>query len=277
MGRRLGQHFLNDPAILDRIVAALDPTPQDTVIEIGPGKGSLTRRLAPRVGRVVAIEKDAKLASDLGEGGRGKGEGYLPGNVKVFSADALEADWARLASEQTLPSSPFPLPRFKVVGNIPYNITSPLIEKALQPPAPIVVVMLVQKEVADRLVSAPGSREYGGLTVGVQAVAAVERLFVVRAGAFAPPPKVDSAVVRLVPLAHPLVSERERAGFRTFVTGLFGKRRKQLIRSLRDFAGLTREDTAAVLHRLEIPETDRVEVLSPARLVALFRAVCVQL
>ena len=273
MGRRLGQHFLNDPVILDRIVAALDPTPADVVIEIGPGKGSLTRRLAPRVGQVIAIEKDERLAQRLGEWGKGNGEGGLPGSVRIISGDALELDWGGLVATPPIPHSPFPTPRFKVVGNIPYQITAPLIEKALTPALPSVIVMLVQKEVADRLASAPGAKDYGGLTVGVQAVASVEKLFVVRAGAFAPPSKVDSAVVRFRPLEQPLVSGAERVGFRAFVSGLFSRRRKQLGRSLRDVGALSKEEAASVLASAGIPDTARPETLSPAHLVALFRRV----
>jgi 16S rRNA (adenine1518-N6/adenine1519-N6)-dimethyltransferase len=271
VGRRLGQHFLNDPGILDRIVAALDPTPEDVVIEIGPGTGSLTRRLAPRVARVVAIEKDERLAQRLGEWGKGNGERGLPDSVRIVSGDALELDWGELVSTPTIPHSPFPIPRFKVVGNIPYQITSPLIEKALTPPLPAVIVMLVQKEVADRLRAEPGTAEYGALTVGVRGVASVERLFVVKAGAFSPPPKVDSAVVRIVPLGEPLVSEAERPGFRAFVSRLFGQRRKQMIRSLRDVAGLSRDQSAAVLAQAGVAESARVEVLGPGELVAVFR------
>lgn len=271
MGRRLGQHFLNDPGILDRIVVALDPAPDDMVIEIGPGKGSLTARLAPRVGRVIAIEKDERLVQQLGEWGKGKGERGLPDSVRIVSGDALELDWS-LVLAQTIPHAPFPIPRFKVVGNIPYQITSPLIEKALTPPVPSVIVMLVQKEVADRLTADPGGHDYGALTVGVRAVARVERLFVVKAGAFAPPPRVDSAVVRFVPLAEPLVSNSERHPFRTFVAGLFSHRRKQMIRNLRETVGLTRDAAAGILAGLAIPESARVEVLTPAQIVAVFRA-----
>ncbi|MSR07653.1 MAG: ribosomal RNA small subunit methyltransferase A [Gemmatimonadetes bacterium] len=271
MGRHLGQHFLNDKAILDRIVAALDPTPDDVVIEIGPGKGSLTRRLAPRVRAVVALELDRLLAADLREKGKGKREGGIPDNVRIVDGDALELDWGRVVSEQTFPFSLFPFPAFKVVGNIPYQITSPLIEKALTPPLPAVIVMLMQKEVADRLVAQPGSREYSGLTVGVRSVAAVERLFIVRAGAFNPPPKVDSAVVRFRPLADPLIAEAERAPFRAFVSGLFSRRRKQLGRSLRDVGGLSKEQAAALLAQAGIAQSARPETVAPAGLVALFR------
>jgi 16S rRNA (adenine1518-N6/adenine1519-N6)-dimethyltransferase len=253
MPRRLGQHFLRDPAILDRIVAALDPQPDDVVLEIGPGEGTLTRRLAPRVQRVVAIEKDRRLAARL------KDERGVD-HVTVLEGDALEHDW-----HQSSPS--------KIIGNIPYNITSPLIEKALEPPLPSVIVFLVQKEVAERVTAAPGSKTYGALSVGVQVAARAERLFTVKAGAFAPPPKVDSAVLRLTPLAEPLVSPTEHAAFRSFVVGLFGQRRKQLVRSLRDVRGLDRGAAEQALRSAGLSPQDRVEAISPEGLVRLHRVV----
>jgi 16S rRNA (adenine1518-N6/adenine1519-N6)-dimethyltransferase len=261
---RLGQHFLRDPAILDRIVDALDPRPDDDVLEVGPGEGALTRRLAPRVGRVVAIEKDRRLVEKLR--GVGSGEWYppLPGNVTVLAGDALDLNWQRSA-QLTAHSS------LKVIGNIPYQITSPLIEKALEPPLPAVIVFLVQKEVADRVTAAPGSKAYGALSVGVQSVARAERLFTVKAGAFSPPPKVDSAVLRLTPLTEPLVSEAERVPFRAFVVGLFGQRRKQLGRSLRDVASLDRETAARAIQASGLDPGARVEAVAPAVLVRLYR------
>lgn len=263
MGRRLGQHFLRDPRILDRIVDALEPEPHDVVLEIGCGDGTLTARLAPRVGRVIAIEKDPRLVPGARRAARGA-------NVEVVEADALAVDWHRLLP----PGAKGPARgAHKVIGNIPYYITSPLIEQALTPPLPAVVVFLIQKEVADRVASAPGSRTYGALSVGVQAVARAERLFVVRAGAFAPPPEVDSAVLRLIPRPEPLVSPGEHRAFRTFVTALFGFRRKQLGRSLRDVAGLERDRALAVLRGTGIDPAARAELLSPQELVALFRAV----
>lgn len=264
MPRRLGQHFLTDPNLLDRIVEALDPRPDDIVVEIGPGKGSLTARLAPRVARVIAIEKDRRLAEALREAEK------LP-PVEIVTGDALEIDWHDLVARLARPSSLVPLPRFKVIGNIPYYITSPLIEKALAPPCPDRVVLLVQREVADRLAAAPGNKDYGALTVGVQSVATVERLFVVRAGAFSPPPKVDSAVIRFSPLARPLVAPGEQAAFRTFVVALFSRRRKQLGRSLRDVLDRSPEDVAMLLGTAGLQATARVEVVSPADLVRLFR------
>jgi len=182
--------------------------------------------------------------------------------VMVGHADALEEDWAVLAQA----------PSFKVIGNIPYYITSPLIEKALSTPQASVVVFLVQREVADRLVAEPGGKIYGALSVGVQATAKVERVLTVKAGAFHPPPKVDSAVVRLTPLATPLVRPEEIAPFRAFTVALFGQRRKQLVRSLRETQGLSAEQSAAALYATGIEPSDRVETVAPARLVTLFRA-----
>ncbi|MBI4419738.1 MAG: ribosomal RNA small subunit methyltransferase A [Gemmatimonadetes bacterium] len=272
MGRRLGQHFLADPAILDRIVDALDPRPDNVVIEIGAGEGSLTRRLAPRVGRVIAIEKDGTLADELRERGKGTRYKLLPDSVKVVVGDALQIDWHQLVTESTGPCSLFPFPAFKVVGNIPYYITSPLIEKALTPPLPSVVVFLLQREVADRLAARPGSRAYGALSVGVQVTARVERLFVVRAGAFRPAPQVDSAVVRLTPLERPLVAPEEHQPFRRFLAALFGQRRKQIGRSLRSVAGWSKEGVARLAQGLGLDPAARPEALAPEQLVAIFRA-----
>lgn len=264
MPRRLGQHFLRDPAILDRVVDALDPHPGDLVLEIGPGEGTLTRRLAPRVGRVVAIEKDEQLVEKLRGVKSGEWFAPLPDNVSVLLGDALDLDWSGAVPVPT-PHAPW-----KIIGNIPYRITSPLIEKALEPPVPAVIVFLVQKEVAERVTAAPGSKAYGALSVGVQAVARAERLFTVKAGAFAPPPKVDSAVLRLTPLSAPLVQDADRAGFRRFVVGLFGQRRKQLARSLRVVAAVDKDGAAELARRAGVAPAARVEELSPVQLVRLY-------
>jgi 16S rRNA (adenine1518-N6/adenine1519-N6)-dimethyltransferase len=248
--RRLGQHFLHDPRILARIAAATGAGPGDTVLEIGPGPGGLTAALVATGARVVAIEKDADLAAPLA--------GRFP-QVVVAEGDALELDWHALAGGD----------RFVVAGNIPYNITSPLIDKALTAPLPERIVFLVQREVADRVAAPPGQGSYGALSVGVQAVARVERLFGVPAGAFRPPPKVDSAVLRLTPLADPLVQPGERPGFRALVVGLFGFRRKQLLRALRELTGWPAERVDAVLSTAGVDGTARVETLSPDRLARL--------
>ena len=250
--RRLGQHFLTDRRLLDRIADALLADPRDTVLEIGPGPGGLTAALAERAGRLVAIEKDPELVPALRE--------RFP-QVTIVEADALESDWHALAG-----------PRFLVAGNIPYNITSPLIDKALEPPLPVRIVFLVQKEVADRVAARAGESAYGALSAGVQSVARVERLFTVPAGAFHPRPKVDSAVLRLTPLDLPIVSPAEREGYRRLVVGLFGFRRKQLARGLRELTGWEASAVLGSLDRAGIPADVRPEVLAPAAFAALLRA-----
>jgi 16S rRNA (adenine1518-N6/adenine1519-N6)-dimethyltransferase len=247
--RRLGQHFLSDPRLLARIADALEARPADTVLEIGPGPGGLTAALAERAGRLVAIEKDHELVPAL--------RARHP-EATIVEGDALELDWGALAG-----------PRYLVTGNIPYNITSPLIDKALDPPRPARIVFLVQKEVADRVVARAGDPDYGALSVGVQSVARAERLFTVGAGAFHPRPKVDSAVLRLTPLDQPLVAPEQQWSFRRMVVGLFGFRRKQLARGLRELTGWAPAQVAEALSTVEVPATARPEVVTPERFAAL--------
>ena len=251
MGARLGQHFLFDPSILSRIAAAAVAGHGDVVLEIGPGKGTLTRELAARARRVVAIETDRALAAELAAECGGTG-------VTVVAGDALKVPWPRATV---------------VCGNIPYRITSPLIDRALRPPRPERIVFLVQAEVATRLAAAAGSRGYGALTAGVRLVADVERLFGVPAGAFRPRPRVDSAVVRLTPRARPLVaSEEEERRVRGVIQALFQRRRQQLARSVREALGVARDDVAGLLEAVGIDPAARVEVLPPEGFVALARA-----
>jgi 16S rRNA (adenine1518-N6/adenine1519-N6)-dimethyltransferase len=250
--RRLGQHFLADPSILARIADALEATPNDTVLEIGPGPGGLTGALIERAGRIIAIEKDRDLIEPL--------EKQFP-SVEIIEADALEVDW------HSLTDGPF-----LVAGNIPYNITSPLLDKALTPPPPRRIVFLVQKEVAERVTARAGTSAYGALSVGLQVVSRAERLFTVPAGAFQPRPKVDSAVLRLTPLDQPLITERERDSFRAMVVGLFSFRRKQLLRGIRELTGWDVGRAGALLRNAGVLETVRPEVLTPADFTRLHRA-----
>ncbi|MFZ5623740.1 MAG: 16S rRNA (adenine(1518)-N(6)/adenine(1519)-N(6))-dimethyltransferase RsmA [Gemmatimonadota bacterium] len=248
--KRLGQHFLFDPRLLGRIADAVAPAPGEAVLEIGPGPGGLTAELVERGARLVAIEKDADLVPAL--------RARFP-EATIIEGDALEVDWPAAVG-----GGPW-----IAAGNIPYNITSPLIDRALQPPRPERVVFLVQKEVADRVVAPPGSAAYGALSVGVQAVARAERLFTVPAGAFTPPPKVDSAVLRLTPLPVPLVPDDRLGTFRRMVVGLFGFRRKQLLRGVRELTGFDAPQVSALLADLRLDPTARPEVLSPADFVRL--------
>jgi 16S rRNA (adenine1518-N6/adenine1519-N6)-dimethyltransferase len=259
--KRLGQHFLTDRNILERIVGALDPAPGEVVLEIGPGKGSLTDVLLARGLTVIAVEKDRRLAEQL----RDRVSGV---RCQVVTGDALRLDWHALFAAHLTPDTRH---RLKIVGNIPYNITSPLLEKALTPPLPERVVFLVQKEVADRLAAGPGSRVYGALSVGVQAQCRVERLFTVPAGAFTPRPEVTSALVRLTPLPDSTIAAGEVAAFRAFVTACFARRRKQLRNVLMGATGQSAAVVTAGLRELGLDAAARPETLGPPAFARLLR------
>ncbi len=252
--KRLGQHFLHHRSILERIADALEAPPGAAVLEIGPGQGGLTRVLVDRGFQVTAIEKDTDLARLVTE--------QLP-SVRVIVADALKVDWRDL-----VPSGA----RY-IIGNIPYNITSPLLARALIAPLPVRIVFLMQEEVADRIVARPGPGDYGALSVGIQTVATPEKLFRVPAGAFHPRPRVDSAVVRITPREEPLLRPGEEAGFRSMVVGLFSVRRKQIGRGLREITGLPSETVQELLARAGVGPTVRPETLGPEEMVRLYRAV----
>ncbi len=260
--KRFGQHFLSDRRLLARIADAVGAGAEDTVLEIGPGPGGLTAALLERAGTVIAIEKDRDLAAELRE--------RFPSLV-LIEGDALDEDWHALDSRrpgvQASGRSGVPY----IAGNIPYNITTPLIDKALEPPRPRRIVFLVQREVADRIAAAPGSRTYGALSAGVQAVARVERLFIVPAGAFHPRPRVDSAVILIEPLASPLVPDDQARAFRRFTTGIFGFRRKQLQRGLRELTGWEAGRITRVLEAAGVDPAARPETLGPGPLAVLAR------
>ncbi|MCC7196300.1 MAG: ribosomal RNA small subunit methyltransferase A [Gemmatimonadaceae bacterium] len=256
--KRFGQHFLTDPRILGRIADALAAAPGDTVVEVGPGRGALTAALLDRVGpggRVVGVEVDRDLASAL----RAR-YGHSPA-FELVEGDFLAVDIG------THVAGPFLL-----AGNIPYNITTPIIFKALDAPRATRMVLLVQREVAERLSARAGSHFYGALSANVQAVAAVETLFGVAAGAFSPAPKVESAVVRITPRADPVVSPAEEPAYRAMVVRLFSFRRKQLCRAVREAFGLAASDAAGILERAGVDSTARPEVLAPADFARILRA-----
>ena len=229
--KRFGQHFLHDPGVVRRIVAAIAPAADDFIVEIGPGEGVLTRPLAARAGRLEAVEIDRDLAAALAAEG-----------VKVHVADALEFDFGRLA------------PGARIVGNLPYNISTPLLFHLARYAERLRDLhFMLQREVVERMVAQPSTPAYGRLSVMLQARFRMQKLFRVAAGAFRPPPKVESAVVRLVPLAEPLDRGVER--FADVVRGAFSARRK----TLRNALGLAPEDFAA----LGIDPRLRPENLSP--------------
>ncbi|HEY4133126.1 MAG TPA: 16S rRNA (adenine(1518)-N(6)/adenine(1519)-N(6))-dimethyltransferase RsmA [Gemmatimonadaceae bacterium] len=253
--KSLGQHFLNDTRILKRIVDALELTGTETVVEIGPGRGSLTALLAPVARRLVLIEYDRALAAMLRE------RYAAQPSVSVVEADVLTVNLAEVAG------GPFVL-----VGNVPYYITTPILFHALERPRPDRAVYLVQREVADRIAAAPGSDAYGALSANVQSVAHAASLFRVAPGSFLPPPKVESAVVRITPRENPVIAPDEEARYRRFVLDAFGMRRKQMRRVLRSLWKLDAESAEAILARVEIDPMARPETLSPAQFAALIRA-----
>ena len=251
--KKYGQHFLTDEAILGRIVDALAPTASDTVIEIGPGRGSLTRLLADRAGKLIAVEIDKALASQLRETYAARP------SVQIVEGDVLETELHLLAGSD-----------FLLIGNVPYYITTPIIFKALEPPIPRRSVFLVQREVADRMAAREDTESYGALTVNVGVVARVECVLAVPPSAFKPPPKVESSVVRITPLDRPLVGAASLEPFRTFVQAAFGLRRKQMIRVLRTIRGVSPEEAEATLEKAGISGSARPEVVSPAQFARLF-------
>jgi 16S rRNA (adenine1518-N6/adenine1519-N6)-dimethyltransferase len=253
--KRFGQHFLTDPASLRRIVDALSPESSDVVLEIGPGKGALSDALLSRCRRLVAIEIDRDLVKYL----RHKYADRQ--NVEIVEADALETDWSAITG-----------PSYLLAGNLPYYITTPLIFRILEHPRPRRAVLLVQREVAERLTADAGRGEYGALTVNVQSSATVRIVGHVSAGSFHPKPKVDSSIVMLTPLPEPLLGTDEEVPFRRFVQAVFGMRRKTLLRVLRELRSEDAGRAAEILDSLGLEPSMRPEVVGPSDFVRLFRA-----
>lgn len=253
--KNLGQHFLNDKRILQRIVDALELRGDETVIEIGPGRGSLTELLVLAAKKLVLIEYDRMLAARLRE------KYASAPSVTVIEADVLTVELGEAAG------GPFVL-----VGNVPYYITTPILFHALQPPRPERAVYLVQREVADRIVADPGSADYGALSVNVQGFAHPRKLFRVAPGSFEPPPKVESAVIRIDPRNDPVVDASREERFRRLVQDAFSMRRKQMRRVVRSVLNLDVESADALLQRAGIDPMARPETLSPELFASLLNA-----
>jgi 16S rRNA (adenine1518-N6/adenine1519-N6)-dimethyltransferase len=258
--KSLGQNFLIDPNIQQKIVDAVAPDADTEVLEIGPGTGALTHRLAGRTRRLTAIELDDDLARSLETEFHGRAD------VRILHGDALDLD------VRTVTDAP---DRLTIVGNIPYNITTPLIFHLLEREhRPATVVLMVQREVAERILARPGEKEYGALSVGVRAVADVDRLFHVGRGAFRPVPNVDSTVLRITPHRPPRLSAGEEDDLRTLTRAAFGWRRKQLQKILRSAPeyGLDAAAVDALAARTGHDLRARPEDLAPGEFIALARA-----
>jgi 16S rRNA (adenine1518-N6/adenine1519-N6)-dimethyltransferase len=250
MRKRFGQHFLHDPQVIARIVAAIEPRRGERIIEIGPGRGALTAPLLERLDTLTAIEIDRDLARHLRER-------FGPA-LELISADVLEIDMAALRGGGD------PL---RLVGNLPYNISTPLLFRLLEQRGAIRDMhFMLQKEVVDRMVAPPGSKTYGRLTVMLAPWVRIERLLNVGPGAFTPPPKVSSAVVRITPLAAAAFDIGSAASFERVVRAAFSQRRKTLRNALRGTVA------AGVLERLGIDPGARPEQLAAAQYAALARA-----
>ncbi|UCH62695.1 MAG: 16S rRNA (adenine(1518)-N(6)/adenine(1519)-N(6))-dimethyltransferase RsmA [Fidelibacterota bacterium] len=212
--KRWGQHFLTDPNLIRKVVATIDPQPEDVFLEIGPGHGELTLPLSKRAGSLTAVEIDPLLVEPL--------RALVPPNVTIIHSDILEADF-----EALLPLGS------RVYGSLPYNITSPLIFRLLEHRGRwLDAHFIIQKEVAERLTAAPGGKVYGRLSVMVQAYCAVRRCFKLSAAVFRPRPKVDSTLVHLEPQqGHGTIADEEL--FARVVRLAFGQRRKKLANALK--------------------------------------------
>jgi len=210
--KRFGQHFLHDPGVLKRIVEAIDPAPGDAMVEIGPGEGALTRPLLERIGHLTAIEIDRDLAARLSQE-------FSSQILTVVTADVLDVDFSAFS------------PDLRVVGNLPYNISTPILFQLARHAHRVRDMhFMLQREVVERMVAKPSTPDYGRLSVMLQTRFEMRKLFNVAPGAFRPPPKVESAVVRLVPLRERMACDETI--LEKIVREAFSARRKTLLNAL---------------------------------------------
>jgi 16S rRNA (adenine1518-N6/adenine1519-N6)-dimethyltransferase len=247
--KRFGQHFLHDPFVIGKIIDAVNPQPGQTVVEIGPGQGAITLPLLERLGSLQAVELDRDLARAL----KARCAGH--GRLVIHCADALRFDFSRLAP---------PEGRLRLVGNLPYNISTPLLFHLLEQRECIDDMhFMLQKEVVARMAARTGTKQYGRLTVMLAAFCRVESLFHVGPGAFRPPPRVDSSVVRLSPWRTPPFNVGDGQAFAALVNRAFSMRRKTLKNALK---GMLAESG---IMAAGVDPGCRAETLDPATFAAL--------
>ena len=288
--KALGQNFINDPQIIEAIVGACSAGPDDTVVEIGPGKGALTCTLAERAARVIAVELDSSVIPLL--------KGNLAGasNVEVVNEDILKFDWSRVVGNSFATEKQFNSPQadakteqdpekpcnsgvLRIVGNLPYYITTPILLGILEKNVPAKsITVMVQKEVAERICAGPGGKDYGVLSISLQYYADCSYVLDVPAEYFTPRPKVDSAVVHMTLKKERLLATKEEPQFFALVKKVFSQRRKTLVNSLVGYcpasgaAPLQKEDILKALAACGIDERRRPETLSIEEFAALSRA-----
>jgi 16S rRNA (adenine1518-N6/adenine1519-N6)-dimethyltransferase len=250
--KRFGQNFLHDPAVIGRIITAIGPAGGQQLVEIGPGQGAITVPLLQQAGRLAVVEFDHDLVEPLQERCADLGE------LTVYNADALRFDFCKLAGDGPL----------RIVGNLPYNISTPLLFHLLDQHHCIRDMhFMLQKEVVERMAASPGSGQYGRLTVMLQYRCVVTHLFNIGPGAFSPPPKVESAFVRLVPYAKPPVQVKDDIVFEQLVRQAFSQRRKTLRNALRGML------EAEAISNLGIDPMARAETLTVSDFAALANCV----
>ena len=250
--KRFGQNFLHDKGIIARILDSIAATDDEHLVEIGPGKGAITEHLARAAGRLDVIEIDRDLAADLQTQ-----PWFDAGKVNIHITDALEFDFASLASQDE---------KLRLVGNLPYNISTPLLFHLLEFAGLFADIhVMLQKEVIQRMTALPGNKTYGRLTVALAARCKVESLFGIGPGAFTPAPKVQSAFARLTPLARPLIGADEISNFDQVLRQAFGNRRKQLGNALQNLL------TTDAIKAAGIDPAARAETLSVHDFAALTR------
>ena len=260
--KKFGQNFLIDPRVLERIVSAAEIGEEDCVLEIGPGLGTMTQYLAERAGRVIAVEIDKNLIPILEEN-------LSPyGNVTLINADILKLDIAKLAEEEN-GGRPF-----KVVANLPYYITTPIIMGLFESRVPLKsITVMVQKEVADRMQVGPGTKDNGALSLAVQYYAKPEIVANVPPNCFIPRPNVDSAVIRLTRYEEPPVQVEDERRMFALIRAAFNQRRKTLVNALNNAPGLgiSKEQAKAALEKIGLPPTIRGEALTLEQFARLSR------
>jgi 16S rRNA (adenine1518-N6/adenine1519-N6)-dimethyltransferase len=254
--KKWGQHFLEDRNVLKKVVKVAEIAKEDVILEVGPGLGEMTQALAHEARKVIAVEIDARLVEIL------KGKLVDLPNVEIIRSDILKFDVRKhLGSEKR---------RVKVVANLPYQISTPLLFHFIDSRELYsVLILMLQREVAERMVAPPGKKTYGPLSVLVQSVADISICFIVKPSAFFPPPEVESAVIRLSWKEKPLIAPEQEEGFRAVVKGSLGYRRKTLANALKHSDLLLPEDLEKKLEEIGIDPRRRPETLSVQEFVDL--------